>query len=217
MPGLACFLIIILSNSLNTSQKVLLFSFYRRENWDSGSVKISRSHSGLENLWLCHLFLCYILRDFWVLSMTWALRESLTNHMDVLCYLYKYAVCVCYSSICLQSFLQLGCVWEVLRVKLANLELSIASAAMGLALCLVHLKRNHSSLENHPVNAHFFSLSQLRVMWAKWSIKAAADKTMKLHLLENLIGKCKKEKRNLCVSGKWKTSWNYPTAHERLP
>lgn len=156
VPGSARFLVIILSNSLNTSQKVLLFSFDRRENWDSGSVKISRSHSGLENLWLCHLFLCYNLHDIWVLSMTWALREWLTNHMDVLCYLYKYAVCVCYSSICLQSFLQLGCVWEVLRVKLANLELSIASAAMGLVLCLVHLKRNHSSLENHPVNAHFF-------------------------------------------------------------
>lgn len=136
MPGLARFLIIILSNSLNTSQKVLLFSFYRKENWDSASVESSGSHSWWENLWLS--FVCYA-QMTWVLSMTWTLREWLTNNIDVLCCTYKYAVCICYSSICLQSFLQLGCVWEVLRVKLANLELSIASAAMGLALCLVHL------------------------------------------------------------------------------
>lgn len=99
---------------------------------------------------------------------------------------------------------------------MANLELSIASAAMGLALCLVHLKRNHSSLENHPVNGTFFLPKSVKGYVSQWSIKAVADKTMKLHLFENLIGG-KKKKKNLCVSEIERASWNYPTAHERLP
>lgn len=72
--------------------------------------------------------------------------------------------------------------WEVPRIKLANSEVSIASASLGLSIIgsLVHLKGNHCSLENHPVNAHFFShWVSLRDVWDEWSIKATADKITK--------------------------------------
>lgn len=138
----------------------------------------------------------YILHDFWVISMTLTLKRWLISNLDISCHVYKCEACVCYCSLCPKNLLE-TC-WEL------NWPMLCCQCCFGVGIMFSTLEIILALKITLSMHIFFFSLSKLRVMWAKLSIRASDDKTTKLHLLENLIGKRKQENGNLCIYGKWR-------------